>query len=402
MIAITGIGMMTPYGPGKQSLINGIKSGMPAYGRPQTDRSGAEHPGAGMLGEVKDFNPKSFIPAMRARRLSRCTLLAVCSAVEAVADSGIDTSKIDPFRMGVIFGTGLASTGSTDGFYVGLLENGPEGTNPMVFPETVPNASASQIAITFGIKGPNTTFSHDEISTELALAYAADLLNDGRADAVITGGAEEISDAELTAFSAMRVVSPQGMRPFDKLRSGFVPSEGGTCIVLERLSDAARRGARIYAVIAGAGFASAPTKRLHYDQTGASMASAMRLATARAGLNNVDCISASANATRELDCAEARAIKEVFGGAAPVTSIRSYTGFHFADGSMRMAATLLCMRELGMVPPICALGEAEEEGVRFLKESLTLDAKAGHSHMMLNSFSNGGSAASIALKVLMK
>ena len=148
--------------------------------------------GIAKLGKIKGFIPKQFIPAIKARRMSRFSQFAHASAVEAVKDSGININGSN-FNIGIAVGTGLASTDSTDKFYEGLLREGAEGTNPMIFPETVQNIAASHISIHFSIRGPNITFSHSDISSELALFYGCELLKDKQADAVIVTGADELS-----------------------------------------------------------------------------------------------------------------------------------------------------------------------------------------------------------------
>ncbi len=386
MIAVTGIGVISALGTGKVSTVEGLKAGQTGICSPGESQFGPMG-----LGEVRGFSAKDFIPAMKARRLSRFTQLALCSAIEAVEDSGLNLGEMDPFRAGAIFGTALSSTGSTDSFYRGLLENGPQDTNPMLFPETVPNAAASQVAIHFGIKGPNTTFSQNEISSELALDFAVGQLMAGRLDAALVGGAEELNPIEIETFMSLRLISSGGGSPFDRSRNGFIPAEGGAVLVLEREEDALERGAHIYARIGETiGLSSAPIDGLHYDISGGSMTDAMRMALGDIGPESIDMISAAANGTKVLDTAEAGALKNIFGSSAPVTALRSFLGSPLSDGIIRAAVTVLCMRE-GFVPGIPGLKDPEPEGISLSDKGEYREIR----YALQNSFSFGGGAASV-------
>ncbi len=387
MIAITGIGIISALGPGREALREGLLKG----------KSNA--------GGVRDFDPKEFIPGQKTRRMSRFSRLSLCSAVEAVKDAGLAINESNSLRTAVIVGTGLASTESTDAFYGGLLEGGPLNQNPMIFPETVPNIAASQIAMHFGIKGPNTTFSQNETSSLLALWYAMELLKDGHADVALVTGAEELSAATITGFGSLRTLSKGSrMMPFDRRRDGFVLGEGAATLVIERLKDAEKRGANVvgarspYVGIGGISLGSAPVERLDYDLSGRSMADAMKAALKNAGMDVPDMVSAAANSSEELDSAEALALKEVFGERkVAITALRAYTGFFLSDGALRIAGTALCLKE-GIVPPIPGLEEPDAGmgHLEFMKETERRPLRTA----IVNSFSTGGSAACVALKGL--
>lgn len=386
MIAVTGIGTISAMGIGKDAMLDSLRNCRAGTGL-------CDDPALGpyILGRVRDFKAKDFIPAMKARRLSRFTQLALCSAIEAVDDSGLDIKILDPFRTAVIFGTALASTGSTDSFYQGLLENGPQDTNPIVFPETVPNAAASQIAIHFGITGPNTTFSQNEISAELALDYAMDLLLSGRVDTALVGSAEELNGIALKAFSSLRLISSNGAPPFDRGSNGMVPAEGGAVLVLERAADAIKRSAPIHAIIPGrAALVSAPVSGLHYDTSGESMSVAMHLALGGIRPEEVGLVSAAASGIRELDRSEAGAVGEVFGNKVPLTAFRAYAGTATADGALRMAAAMLCMKD-GIVPGMPGLEAPLSDKIALRSDSISGDIR----YALVNSFSFGGGAASV-------
>ncbi|MDP2156218.1 MAG: beta-ketoacyl synthase N-terminal-like domain-containing protein, partial [Nitrospirota bacterium] len=268
MIAITGIGVICPAGVGRDNLIRSFLD--TRTGIAEATNFGLPHSGITTVGEVKDFVPKDHIPVMKARRMSRFSQFGLASAIEAMKDAGFGINDSNHYNVAIAVGTGLASTGSTDMFYEGLLREGPEGTNPILFPETVQNIAAAHISMHFGTRGQNITFSHADISSELALFYGCELLKDRLADMVIVSGADELSVTELAGYSGFNVLSNH-MMPFDRKRNGFVLGEGAATIILERKEDAERRDARIYCTISAAEITSYPTLITSYDKRRESM-----------------------------------------------------------------------------------------------------------------------------------
>lgn len=392
MIAITGIGVICPAGINSENLTRSFMD--TKTGIAESTNFGLPYAGITTLGEVKNFAAKDHIPVMKARRMSRFSQFGLASAVEAIKDAGFRISDSNRYQIAIAVGTGLASTGSTDSFYEGLLREGPEGTNPILFPETVQNIAAAHISMHFGTRGQNITFSHADISSELALFYACELLNDGQADMVIVSGADELSIVELAGYSGFNILSNH-MMPFDKKRTGFVLGEGAATIILERKEDADKRGAKICCTIAAAEITSCPTLIASYDKSRESMEKAMRAAVAKAGLRAPGFISASANSTTDLDHLESESIREVFGHAIPVTAFRSYNGYFPADGILRIASTALCLSR-GIVPVIAGLKEPLDGCALDL---VINNPRAVHADSaLITSFSTGGTAASIVLK----
>lgn len=392
MIAVTGIGIISPAGVGKEALLRAFSESRSGI----TEPAGSGFPCNGIhsAGMVRNFIAKDYIPAMKARRMSRFSQLCLASAIEAAKDSGIEVSDENRYRIAIAAGTGLASTDSTDLFYGGLLREGPEGTNPMVFPETVQNIAASHIAMHFVTRGQNITFSHADISSELALFYGAGLLRDRQADAVIVSGADELSISAVTGYTAFGVLS-NSMMPFDRRRNGFVLGEGAASVILERREDAAKRNAHIYCTLGAVEIASYPSPNISYDTTRCSMRKAVEAALASAGIASPGFISACANGTPALDRLEAGTLQETMGTAIPVTAYRSYNGYFPGDGLLRIASAALCL-ERGMLPAIAGL-EQPLEGCAL--DLVTGSArKLNAASAMITSFSAGGSAAGIVLK----
>jgi len=395
VIAVTGIGVVSPLGTGRKDFSLALSRAV--SGISVSDNPALKESGIARFGEVKGFIAKEHIPAMQARRMSRFSQFALASAIEAAGDSGILVTGENCFNVAVAVGTGLSSTDSTDRFYEGLLREGPEGTNPIVFPETVQNIAASHIAIHFSAKGPNITFSHSDISSELALFYAAELLKDRRADIVIVSGADELSPSAVTGYASLGLLSEE-MTPFDLRRKGFVLAEGAASVVLERLDDARERHAHIYGIIAASAFSSAPVSTMQYDTSSASMIYSMKTALFQAGIEEPDFISASANSTEDLDRLEAHAIHETFGsrtGRVPVSAVRSCYGYFQGDGLLRLVAAVVAT-ERNFIPAILGLKTPLTGGS--LDYVVNSPRKGDIRTVLLNSFSNGGTASSIVFR----
>jgi len=392
MIAITGIGILSPAGIGKEGLLQSFAASRSGISEPAG--FGLPFNGITRLAMVRNFSAKDYIPAIKARRMSRFSQLGLASAIEAVRDAGIEVNESNCYRTAIAVGTGLASTDSTDRFYEGLLREGPEATNPIIFPETVQNIAASHMAMHFVTRGQNITFSHADISSELALMYGTELLKDEQADVVIVSGADELSISTVIGYASFGVVS-NDMRPFDRRRNGFVLGEGGATIILERLDDARQRNARVYCTVGSVEITSHPAPNVSYDASRVSMKRAIQAALAAAGLSVPGFISACANATPDLDRLEADALGETVGISVPVTAYRSYHGYFPGDGILRIAAAALCM-DRGILPAIAGLDQPFEEcGLDLVIGS---PRKLQAESALIPSFSTGGSAAAIVLK----
>jgi 3-oxoacyl-[acyl-carrier-protein] synthase II len=382
MIVVTGIGIVSPYGIGKELFLSGVLKGS---GINQTETPQGINKG----GFIKEFPAKNFIPIMKLRKMSRYSQLALVSAIEAWKDSAIQ-GYYQSSNIGVVVGTGFGSVSSTDSFYEGLLEKGPEETNPMLFPETVQNIASAHISIEFGIKGPNTTISQAGVAGEHAVFYACELLKDGVADAVLVTGADELTEPLFNGMKALRIFSKGNIiRPFDVRRDGLLPGEGACTVVLERLNDANKRGVHIYGVIDSFGFSTEPVERLHYSSS-ESMADAIKNTLSD---RTPELIIASANSTLELDYKEALSIKETLGSYVPITTMTSMTGYFMSSGVMKVGVSMLFMKK-GVVPPIWGLEKPEVEGLNYVLTPQELRIK----NILLNSFSHGGSNACVFVK----
>jgi 3-oxoacyl-[acyl-carrier-protein] synthase II len=289
-----------------------------------------------------------------------------------------------------------------DQFFRSLLKEGPLGAAPLLFQTAVPNAITSHCAIEYSIKGVNITFSHKGSSTEMAMAFAYHLLKEGRAEVIFAGGGDELSEPLYHVYSMLGALSPgkrkgvEGMRPFDQDRNGIVLGEGSGIVVLETLEHAKKRGARIYAEMAGAGLSGSTEGLLRYDLKGDSIARSMMLAAIEP--ETVDYISAAANSTPDLDEGEALAIKKVFGKKAKeifVSSLKSMIGEFDGSGGIRACGLALSLYH-GMIPP--TIGTEHLDPRCDLNLVLGQPEKKEMRSAILNSASNGGSNISLWFK----
>jgi len=399
-VVITGLGIVSSIGVGKEafweSCVQGISGIKPIQG---IDVSFYRSQLGGQLPEI-DF--KAFIKPANLRRMDRIGKIVASAVRLGIDDSGLNLKEEDSSRIGISIGTGLGSSDTVDQFFRSLLKEGPLGAAPLLFQTAVPNAITSHCAIEYGIKGVNITFSHKESSTEMAMTFAYHLLKEGRADVVFAGGGDELSEPLYHVYSMIGALSPgrgkgvEGMKPFDQDRNGIVLGEGSGIVVLETLEHAKKRGANIYAEMAGVGLSGSTEGLLRYDLKGDSIARSMSLAAQE--LHTVDYISAAANSTPDLDRAETLAIKKISGERTKeisVSSLKSMIGEFDGSGGIRACGLALALYH-GMIPPTI--------GTAHLDPQCDLNVVLGQSKdkeirsALLNGCSNGGSNISLWFK----
>ncbi|MFM7098068.1 MAG: beta-ketoacyl-ACP synthase II [Gemmataceae bacterium] len=314
-------------------------------------------------GEVKNFVPENHIEGKAAKRLDRFSQFALVASISAVKDSGIDFSKGDPFRHGVIIGSGIGGLNEFEEQHTRYSLQGPDRISPFVIPKMIANSAAGNVSIHFNLMGHNTVVSTACASAAHALGDALHSIRNGFADAIVAGGSEAaITPMGLGGFIAARAVSHRNSdpasasRPFDKDRDGFVLSEGAGIVVLEEYEHARKRGANIYAEILGCGntadsyHITAP----HPEGVGASKAIEFGLMDAGINPDQVDYVNAHGTSTQLGDEAETTALKIVFKDHAKklaVSSTKSMIGHTLgASGGIELIACALSIKN-GVVHP---------------------------------------------------
>ena len=362
-VVVTGLGAITPIGNNVQDYWDGLVNG----------RSGAgpiTHFDASLFKtqfacEVKGFNAAEYIDRKEARKMDLYAQYAVAVAKQAVSDAGLDGEAIDKNRVGVVFGAGIGGIRTFEeeiGYYAMNKQNGPK-FNPFFIPKMISDIAAGQISILYGFHGPNYATTSACATSSNAIADAFNLIRLGKANAIVTGGAEAaITEGGVGGFSAMHAISTRNdspetaSRPFSASRDGFVMGEGAGCLVLEELEHAKARGAKIYAEVAGVGM-SADAYHLtatHPEGLGAKLVMLNALEDAEMKPEEVDYINVHGTSTPVGDISEAKAIQEVFGEHAyklNISSTKSITGHLLgAAGAIEAIASIMAIQH-GMIPP---------------------------------------------------
>jgi len=391
-VVVTGIGILSPIGIGVEEFWRSCIAGRCGIKPIQGFEVG--HLRSHLGYQVEDPEYKRYIKPTNVRRMDRISRMVAASVKLAIQDAGLEMAEEDPERIGIMIGTGLGSSKTVDLFFRDLVRNGPQEVAPLLFQTSVPNAICSHASIEFGIKGINTTFSHKEVSAESAIVHAFEALRRGKAEVVLAGGGDEISEplynvyATLGALSPQRSPHPEGMRPFDRTRNGIVLGEGSGVVVMETLDHARGRGATIYAEVVGYGMVGCNDGVWSYDRDGSSMARAMSQAVG--SFPQVDYICAAANSTEALDQAETSAIKKVFGkevAQISVSAVKSMIGEFDASGGIRACAAVLCIHE-GTIPP--TINYCEPDPMCDLDYTTQGAKKKEIGSALLNGFANGG------------
>jgi len=351
-VVITGIGIVSPIGTGKEAYWQGLmKSESGAAAITQFDAS--KH-SATFACEVKGFDGEKYFDIKKMRKMDKFSQFGVAAAVEAMEDSALDIEKEDPFRCGAIVASGIGGLGTVEQEAAILNARGPRRISPFLAPKMIINMVGGEIAIRFGLKGHNFSIVSACASSNHALGTALRTIQCGDADVMFSGGAEAaITPLGHGSFCALKALSKRNddpktaSRPFDKERDGFVMGEGSGIVVLEELNHAKNRGAHIYAELAGFGATDDAYHITAPSPGGEASAKAMEFCIKDAGLSpsDINYINAHGTSTAFNDKGETAAIKKVFGNYAykiPVNSTKSMTGHMLgAASSNELAATLL-------------------------------------------------------------
>lgn len=362
-VVITGIGVISPIGTGRENYWNALKEGK--NGIDKVTLFDASEFTTQVAGEVKDFEPEKYIDKKEAKRMDRFSQFAVAAAGMAAEDAGLTKDNVDPQRVGVILGNGIGGIGTLEREHQKLLEKGPGRVSPFLVPMMIVNLAAGNVAIALGAQGPNTTVVTACASGTNAMGDAFRLLQRGDADVVYTGGCEaSVTPMGFAGFCTMKAMSTRNdepakaSRPFTLDRDGFVMGEGSAVLVFETLEHAQKRGAKIYGEVAGFGMTCDAYHITSPAPGGEGAARSMALALADAGMvpEDMDYINAHGTSTPYNDRNETAAIKATFGDHAYklcVNSTKSMTGHLLgASGAIEAVACLMSINEDFVHPTI--------------------------------------------------
>ncbi len=372
-VVVTGLGAVTPVGNTPEETWSNLLAGK--SGAAPITLFDCSKFKTQFACEVKGLDINAYIDRKEARKMDRYTQLAMVSAMQAVADSGIDLEKVNKNRIGVIYGVGIGGLKTFEDevkYYALNEENGPK-FNPFFIPKMIADIASGQISIFFGFHGPNFTTTSACASSSNALADAFNQIRLGKADIMLGGGAEAaICAAGVGGFNAMKALSTRNddpehaSRPFSASRDGFVMGEGAGCLILEELEHAKARGAKIYAEMVGEGL-SADAYHItasHPEGLGARLVMESALEDAGLKPEDIDYINVHGTSTHVGDISESKAIKDVFGEHAyklNISSTKSMTGHLLgAAGAVEAMVAVLAVKN-DIIPPTINHNEDDKD-----------------------------------------
>lgn len=411
-VVVTGLGAITPLGNTLEETWKALLNGESGAG-PITLFDASKFK-TQFACEVKNFDPSKFFERKEVRKYDRYAQLGIVAAKEAIEDAGFDMEKLDTDEVGVVFSAGIGGISTFEqevsGYYCNQ-EIGPK-FNPFFIPKMIADICAGHISMMYGFRGPNYATVSACASSTNSIIDAFNLIRLGKANAIITGGAEaSITPAGVGGFNSMQALSTRNdeptraSRPFSASRDGFVMGEGGACLVLEELDHALARGAKIYCEVVGGGM-SADAYHLtatHPDGLGAKLV--MQRALKDAGLQpeDIDYINVHGTSTPVGDISESKAIKSVFGEHAydlNISSTKSMTGHLLgAAGAIEAAVAVLSVQN-DIVPPTINFTEGDEDPEIDYKLNYTFNKaqKRPVRAALSNTFGFGGHNASVIVK----
>jgi 3-oxoacyl-[acyl-carrier-protein] synthase II len=358
-VVVTGMGTLNPLGKTVDEYWDGLVEGR-STGAP-IENFDSSRLTSKFACEIHGFDPAQHMDRKLAQRSARFTQLAIASARQALDDSRLEIDREDRYRVGVEMGTGIGGFDIMTRDAATYLNGGR--LQPLYATMVIPNIAAAQVAMAFGLRGPNSTTVTACAASTHAIGNALRIIERGDADVMLAAGTEaSMCEVGIASFNAIKALStrndsPQtASRPFDRDRDGFVPGEGSGTLVLESLGHATDRGAHIYGEVIGFGITNDAFHAVAPDETGAAPAQCMRNALADAGIapEDIDYVNAHGTSTPLNDAAETRALKIALGEHAyrvPISSTKSMIGHLLgAAGAVEAIATLLCMNK-GMIHP---------------------------------------------------
>ncbi len=372
-VVVTGIGVVSPVGTGVQKFWENLTKGVSGVDRIKSFDPDEYNLSVKIAAEVKDFNPEEFMDKKDVKKSSRFIQFAIAAAKEALEDSGLLQSKYDPYKVGVIIGTGIGGLKDIEDQTLILKEKGARRVSPFFIPYGISNMASGLIAIRWGFKGPNYSVVSACATGNHSIGDAFRLIQKGDIDIAIAGGTEAaITPLGVAGFAAMKALStrndePQkASRPFDRDRDGFVMGEGAGILILEEYERAKARGAKIYAELVGYGATDDAYHITSPHECGEGAYECMKLALEDAGIKpeEVDYINAHGTSTPLNDKTETLAIKQLFGDHAyklKISSNKSMIGHLLGAAAAVEAVATVKTIETGVIPPTINLENPDPE-----------------------------------------
>lgn len=405
-VVVTGLGAITPLGLDVDSFFQGLLQGKNGISR--VESFDTEKFTCKIGGEIKDFDPTTYMDPKEARRNDRFVHFAFGATKQAVADAGLDMDQEDPDRVGVFIGSGIGGMDTIEKNCIKLIEGGPRKVSPFMIPALISNMASGVMAIELGAMGPNFSIVSACATGAHAIGESMKTLRLGEADVMIAGGSEAtITSLSFAGFCSMKAMSTNNddpehaSRPFDSNRDGFVMGEGAGVLVLETLEHAKKRGAKIHCELVGYGASCDANHITAPHPEGKGLIGAMKRALHSAQLNtsDVDYINAHGTSTPYNDKFETMAVKSLFGDHAkslPMSSTKSMTGHLLGAAGGVESVACVKMLETGKLAPTINYQTPDPDCDMDYVPNEARDAKI--SVAMSNSLGFGGQNASLVFK----
>jgi 3-oxoacyl-[acyl-carrier-protein] synthase II len=397
-VVITGIGLLTPIGAGKEVFWNGLISG--ASGIAPVDTFDTSEFPVNLGAQVRGFDARDYFLRLDPNAVGRASQLAVAAAHLALQDAGMEMDSLDRRRTGVSMGTTSGEPLFVEQYNDQRKTQGLDSICGDVFLRYPCHVIPTHIAIEFGLHGPNIMIPTACAAGNYAVGHAFDLLRAGSAEVMLAGGADAFSRITYMGFARLGAIAPKRCQPFDKNRKGMVPGEGAAVLVLEPLDSARSRGAEIHAEVLGYGLSCDAHHMTAAHPEGDGAIRAMTEAIEQSGLNphDVDYISAHGTGTPTNDRVETIAVRRLFGNEAdriPMSSIKSMIGHTMGAASAIEAAACALAVRTGVVPPTINYQDQDPECDL---DYVPNEARVVHPRIVLNNaYAFGGNNASLCM-----
>jgi 3-oxoacyl-[acyl-carrier-protein] synthase II len=402
-VVVTGLGALSPVGVGVEAMWSALCRGDSGIGPVSCFDTAAFE--TTIAGEVRDFSAEEYMGRKEARKTDRFVQFALAASQMALEDSGLEVTPALAEDFGVVIGSGIGGLHTIEEFHEILMERGPKRVSPFFMPKLLVNMAAGNVAMRFGLKGPNECVVTACATGNHSLASASRMIQLGEATAMLAGGTEAaITPMGISGFNALKALSTRNdeperaSRPFDLHRDGFVIGEGAGVLVLEEAEHALERGARIYAEFTGYGATCDAYHVTAPSPEGEGAGRCIQRALRSAGLapEEISYVNAHGTSTKYNDLTETQAIRRVFGDAAqqvPVSSTKSMTGHLLGAASGIEAVVSVLAIDRNTIPPTINLDHPDPEcDLDYVpREARQADVKA----VLSNSFGFGGVNASL-------
>ncbi len=351
-VFITGLGVVSSIGLGKEAFFDALARGK--SGISPVESFDVSNLGRELAGEVKAFRPRDHLTAVEARRMGRCSQMALAAARMAIADASLAADALKGPRASVVLGTTMGEADVLEDLDAAWIHKGERGVRRAWIPKYGSTLLPIHVARAIGAEGAVLTLPAACAAGNYAIGLACDMIRAGKADVVITGAAEMLQELQFSGFVRLAAMAPQKCQPFDLNRQGLILGEGAGIVVLESEAHAVRRDARLLAEVGGHGMTcdAYHITRPHPDAAGSI--GAMRQAIERSGIrpDDVDFVNAHGTGTKHNDAAESKVMREIFGDRkVPISSMKSMLGHCMGAASALEAIGCVMTLETGLYPP---------------------------------------------------